>query len=279
MVGEAVKQVKAFDPTIKVLSDEDCTIIHYRLLDAGLPRELDGFAFHPYLSRTVTKPEFTKEGRGAVWESPFTLADEDHSFRSMVRRLREQGEAKLGKTPELWITEFGCPVRKDVSENVTFALGSGTEEEVAAILVRAFIGAEAAGVKVMTWFSFWDGPDGPMGLLAKDGHRRKTYYAFKIMSEQLGACTLLRQVAGATHPTTGVQAYLFRAPTGHKLVMWNMEGEADIVAEGQGTDSVCITDVQGQLVPVPLAQDGRVRLRLSPSPIYVTGWPQDWALK
>jgi hypothetical protein len=221
----------------------------------------------------------TKEGRGASWESPFTLADEDHSFRSMVRRLREQGEAKLGKTPELWITEFGCPVRKDISENVTFALGSGTEEEVAAILVRAFLGAEAAGVKVMTWFSFWDGPDGPMGLLAKDGRKRKAYYAFKTMSEQLGDYTLLRQVAGATHPTTGVQAYLFRSPTGHKLVVWNMEGEADILTKGQGNDSVRITDVQGQAVPVQPAQDGRVRLRLSPSPIYITGLPQDLTLE
>jgi len=274
MVREAVQQVEAVDPAIKVLSDEDCTIIHYRLLDAGLPRELDGFAFHPYLSRTVMKPELTKEGRGAAWEVPFTLADEDHSFRSMVRRLREQGVAKLGRTPELWITEFGCPVRKEVSENVTFALGSGTEEEVAAILVRAFLGAEAAGVEVMTWFSFWDGPDGPMGLLAKDGQKRQTYYAFKTMSAQLGDHTLLRHVAGAAHPTTGVQAYLFRGPSGHKLVAWNIDGTADILVEGPGHDPVQITDVQGRAVPVQRAEDGRVRLRLSPSPIYITGLPQ-----
>jgi hypothetical protein len=279
MVREAVKQVKALDPTVKVLSDEDCTIIHYRLLEAGLPRELDGFAFHPYLSRTMTVPEMTKEGRGAAWESPFVLADEDRSFRSMVRRLRERGEAKLGRTPELWITEFGCPVRTEVSENVTFALGSGTEEEVAAILVRAFIGAEAAGVEAMTWFSFWDGPDGPMGLLAKNGRKRLTYYAFKTMSEQLGDYTLLRQAAGATHPTTGMQAYLFRGPAGHKLVAWNIEGEADFLTEGRGSDPVRIMDMLGQAVPVQHAQDGRVRLRLSPSPIYITELPENLALE
>ena len=278
MVTEAVRQVKAFDPTIKVLSDEDCTIIHYRLLEAGLPRELDGFAVHPYMSRTVTKPEMTKEGRGASWESPFTLADEDHSFRSMVRRLREQGEAKLGKTPELWITEFGCPVRKDVSENVTFSLGSGTEEEVAAILVRAFIGAEAAGVKVMTWFSFWDGPDGPMGLLAKNGRKRKAYAAFKTMAGQLGDYTLLRQAAGLTHPTTGVQAYLFGGPAGSKVVMWNIEGQADFLTKSQGDVPLRITDVEGQAVPLQHEKDGRVLLSLSQSPIYVTGLPADLTL-
>jgi len=261
------------------LSDEDCTIIHYRLLEAGLPRELDGFAFHPYLSRTVMQPELTKEGRGAAWEVPFVLADEDYSFRSMVRRLREQGEAKLGKTPELWITEFGCPVRKDISENVTFSLGSGTEEEVAAILVRAFIGAEAASVKVMTWFSFWDGPDGPMGLLSKDGRQRKPYYAFKTMSQQLGEYALVRQVAGVTHPTTRVQAYLFRSPTAGKLVMWNMDGETDFLTEGAASDPVRITDLQGEPVPVQRAVDGRVLLRLSASPIYITGLPDNMTLE
>jgi len=93
----------------------------------------------------------------------------------------------LGPRPQLLVQDgAGCPVRKDVSENVTFTLGSGTEEEVAAILVRAFIGADAAGVKAMTWFSFWDGPDGPMGLLAKDGRKRKSYYAFETLSRQLG---------------------------------------------------------------------------------------------
>ncbi|MCU0917794.1 MAG: hypothetical protein MUC88_25010, partial [Planctomycetes bacterium] len=271
MVTEAVQQVKAFDPTIKVLSDEDCTIIHYRLLEAGLPRELDGFAFHPYLSRTVMKPELTKEGRGAAWEVPFTLADEDHSFRSMVRRLRQQGEAKLGRTPELWITEFGCPVREDVRENVTFELGSGTEEEVAAILVRAFIGAQAAGVQVMTWFSFWDGPDGPMGLLTRDGLKRKPYEAFRTMSQQLGEYTLVRQVAGSRHPTTGVQAYLFRKGRDWKLVTWAIDGPTCKLALAGALREAQATDVLGQAVQAPNGAAGMRQLELGTSPLYLSG--------
>ena len=35
-----------------------------------------------------------------------------------------------------------------------------------------------------------------MGLTANDGKRRKSYYAFKTMSEQLGDYVLVRQVAG-----------------------------------------------------------------------------------
>lgn len=271
MVHEAVKQVKAFDPTIKVLSDEDCTIIHYRLLEAGLPRELDGFAFHPYLSQRITKPEITKEGYGAAWEAPFTLADPDHSFRSMVRRLREQGQAKLGKTPALWITEFGCPVRKDVSENVTFTLGSGTEEEVAAILVRAFIGAQAAGVEVMTWFSSWDGPDGPMGLLARDGRKRKPYDAFKTMSQQLGEYTLVRQVAGASHLTRGVQAYLFRQGGQWKLVTWAIDGPVQKLALTGALREAQVHNIFGAVVPLQQDGAGVRHIELGTWPLYLSG--------
>ena len=271
MVREAVKQVKAFDPSITVLSDEDCTILHYRLLEAGLPRELDGFAFHPYLSRTVTQPELTKEGRGADWEKPFVLADPDHSFRSMVRRLREQGQAKLGKAPELWITEFGCPVRQDVTQNVTFALGSGTEEEVAAILPRAFIGARAAGVKTMIWFSSWDGPDGPMGLLANDGRKRKTYHAFKTMTSQLGQFTLARQVAGQAHPAAGVQAFLFRKGAEWKLAAWTVGGPPQSLSLAGALRDARALDVLGAPVAAQKGPDGIGQLTLSGSPLYLSG--------
>jgi hypothetical protein len=271
MVTEAARQVKAFDPTIQLLSDEDCTIIHYRLLEAGLPRELDGLAFHPYLSRRNTNPEIAKEGYGAAWERPFTLTDADHSFRSMVRRLREQGEAKLGKTPELWITEFGCPVQENVNANVTFELGGTSEEGLAAILVRAFIGAEAAGVKVMTWFSFWDGPDGPMGLLARDGHKRKSYYAFETMSRQLGDYTLVRQVAGGGHPTTGVQAYLFRKGGDWKLVTWAVDGPTRTLALTGALREAQATDVLSGTVNAGKDSAGVRQLELGMSPFYLSG--------
>jgi hypothetical protein len=279
MVTETVKQVKAFDPTIEILSDEDCTIIHYHLLEAGLPPELDGFAFHPYLSRENTKPEIAKEGYGASWERPFTLTDEDHSFRSMVRRLRERGEAKLGKTPELWITEFGCPVQENVSSNVTFELGSTSEEGLAAILVRAFVGAEAAGVRAMTWFSFWDGPDGPMGLLAKDGRKRKSYYAFETMSRQLGEYSLVRQVAGSEHLTTGVQAYLFRKGDDWKLVTWTIDGPARKLALAGALREAQARDVLGGVVNSESDSAGVRRLELGASPLYLSGVRGDKAVE
>jgi hypothetical protein len=271
MANAAVKEVKAFDPTIKLLSDEDLTIFHYRYLEAGLPHDLDGFAFHPYMRGKSSSPEIAQEGKGAAYEAPFTLTDPDHSFRSMVRRLREQGEAKMGKTPELWITEFGCPANADVTANVTFSLGKATEEELTGILVRAFIGAEASGVKVMTWFSSWDGPDGPMGLIAKDGRKRKSYFAYKTMSEQLGEYSLVRQVAGSSHLTTGVQAYLFRKGKDLKVVAWKIDGESKNLKLQGSFRGVQITDILG--APVNAMKDSKEvpQVEIGLIPVYLSG--------
>ncbi len=271
MVNAAVKEVKAFDPTVKLLSDDDCTIIHYRYLEAGLPKDLDGFAFHPYMRGKSSTPEISQEGKGAAYEDPFKLVDDDGSFRSMVRRLSEQGEAKMGKTPELWVTEFGCPANEDVTANVTFSLGKATEDELTGILVRAFIGAEAAGIKVFCWFSSWDGPDGPMGLIAKDGRKRKSYFAFKAMSEQLGEYSLVRQVAGGSHLTTGVQAYLFRKGNDFKVVAWNIEGEEKKLKIQGALRHAQVIDVLG--VPVNVLKDASKvpYLELAISPVYLTG--------
>lgn len=271
MVNAAVKEVKAFDPTVKLLSDEDCTIIHYRYLEAGLPKDLDGFAFHPYMRGKSSTPEISQEGKGATYEVPFTLVDVDHSFRSLVRRLREQGEAKMGKTPELWVTEFGCPANEDVSANVTFSLGKATEDELTGILVRAFIGAEAAGIKVFCWFSSWDGPDGPMGLIARDGRKRKSYFAFKTMSEQLGEYSLIRQIAGRSHLTTGVQAYLFRKGKDLKVVAWTIDGPVKQLKFQGALRNAQVKDVLGAPVNVMKDASGVPKLELDLIPFYLSG--------
>ena len=96
MVHEAVKQVKAIDPAIKLLSDDDMWVLHYWFLEAGLPKNLDGFAFHPY---GAAAPEFVAVGPRTEWVKPFVVVDEDRSLRSAVRLLREQGERELGRSP------------------------------------------------------------------------------------------------------------------------------------------------------------------------------------
>jgi len=258
MVKEAVKQVKTFDPTIKLLTDDDMWVLHYWFLEAGLPRELDGFAFHPY---TKGKPEEAAVDFYTDWVKPFTVVDPDRSFGSAVRRLREAGQTKLGKSPEMWITEWGWPVGGNADK------GEVSEEILAGYLPRAFIKAEAAGVQVMCWFSAQDTVDGPMGLTANDGKRRKTYYAFKTMSEQLGDYVLVRQMAGSKHPTSGVQAFLFHGVRDDKLVIWNVDGKQKHLSLHGAT----AIDALGNPVPPEHGNSGKTRISFNSAPVYVSG--------
>ena len=258
MVREAVKQVKSFDPTIKLLTDDDMWILHYWFLEAGLPRELDGFAFHPY---TKGNPEEAAVDFYTDWVKPFTVVDPDRSFGSAVRRLREQGQTKLGKSPEMWITEWGWPIGGNSGK------GEVSEEVLAGFLPRAFIMAEAAGVQVMCWFSAQDTVDGPMGLTTNDGKRRKSYYAFKTMSEQLGDYVLVRQVGGAKHPTSGVQAFLFHGVRDDKLVVWNVDGSQQHLALHGAT----AIDALGNPVSPEQGYSGGARISFGSAPIYVSG--------
>ena len=205
MVHQAVKQVKAYDPEIELLGDDDMWVIHYWFLEKGLPSNLDGLAFHPYVNNV---PEIAAVRQDTDWARPFTLVDADGSFKSAVRRLREQCQSKMGRVPELWITEWGFPVGGKLPN------GTISEDTVAAFLPRAFITAAAAGVRALCWFSSQDSVDGPMGLRSNDGKLRKAFGAFRTMTEQIGDHVLVRQVMGQDHPTSGVQAYLFRGAQG-----------------------------------------------------------------
>ncbi|HJW12548.1 MAG TPA: hypothetical protein VJ598_12210 [Albitalea sp.] len=256
MATAAVREVKAFDASIKLLSDDDLWIVHYWYLEAGLPSALDGFAMHPY---TPGVPERAAVAHDTDWARPHQLVDADASFTSAVRRLREQGRAKLGHTPEIWLTEWGWPVR----EGGAGVRGSVPEPIAVAYLPRAFVLAAAAGVEVLCWFSSQDSVDGPMGLTRNGGQRRSTYQAFKTMTAQLGDFSLVRQVAGAQQPTSGLQAYLFNGPQGRKLVAWSADAKPRRLPLPRGARGV---DALGQ----PLAD---ARAAFDAAPVYLSG---DW---
>jgi len=280
MVAEAVKQVKAFDPQVRLLDDDDMWIIHYWFLEKGLPPQLDGFAFHPY-SGASSGPEMAAVGQETNWAKPFTMTDADRSLQSAVRRLREQAVAKMGKVPAFWATEWGWNVNDKAPFTLLTPDGKMNPDAVAAYVPRAFITAAAAGVETVLWFSSYDNGDGPMGLMANGGKQRKAFGAFKTMTQELGAFTLVRHVIGGDHRTSGVQAYQFRGPAGDKLVLWDIDGTAVFVVNAKDLrrDAVRIVDVQGQSVPLQSAKDGRIFLSLSQAPIYVTGLPADLSLE
>jgi len=190
MVAEAVKRVKAVDVNIPVMTDDDMWIVHYHFLEKGLPKALDGFAVHPYVNGP---PEIAAVAHDTDWTRPYQVVDQDRSFESAVRRLKEQGLKKLGKIPKIWITEWGYPVGGNSTT------GPLSESKIALYLPRAFILSASAGVETMCWFSSMDGPDGPMGLKTNDGRYRPAFDAYVKLSETLGKTSFeceLKQAEG-----------------------------------------------------------------------------------
>jgi hypothetical protein len=261
MVGNAVEQVKGFDPGIRIIDDDDMWVIHYWFLEAGLPRELDGFAFHPYVEHM---PEQAAVDQKTNWVAPYVAVDADGSFKSAVRRLRERGKEKLGKSPEMWITEWGWPVKEGAASEKAFP-----EQTVAAWLPRAFVLAEAAGVETLCWFSTQDNADGPMGLTDNGGRKREAYFTFKSLSDELGEYTFVGQVAGVEHQTSGTQGYLFHRARRGKLVVWTIEPASNwLLLEGP-LRAARAKDHFGQPLTASLGSRGVASLRLGPAPIYL----------
>ncbi|HEY5955009.1 MAG TPA: hypothetical protein VIV60_00600, partial [Polyangiaceae bacterium] len=255
------EQVKAVDPKIKLLTDDDMWIIHYWYLEAGVPTQIDGFAFHPY---TLASPERAAVSKDTDWIHPFAVVDDDGSFRSAVQRLRAHGRKKLGKTPEMWITEWGWPIGQSTPA------GPVTEDLLAAWLPRAFVVAAAAGVRVVCWFSARDSVDGPMGLMDNEGHKRRPYYALQTLGRELGDWTLVRHLWGAQHLTRGLQAFLFRHQDRQKLVLWNTERTSTSLPLVGAFSDANVVDLYGHtVVPKPDAQ-GRRSVDFDNAPIYLT---------
>lgn len=216
MVRSTVKTVKAFDPNITLLTDDDMWIVHYWFMEGGLPPDIDGFAIHPYAAR----PERAAVNHDTDWTRPFQVVDENGSFASALRRLREQARKKLGREPEIWITEWGWEHGGKKPDGGRFS-----EEEIAAYLVRAYVLAAANGVPHTCWFSAQDSVDGPMGLIDNQGRIRRAYAALKNLALELGDYRFEAQVQGQNTPTSGPQAFLFRHPESgaRKTVHWNSD--------------------------------------------------------
>jgi hypothetical protein len=260
MVKATVEAVHKVDPKIELLSDDDMWVIHYWYLEAGLPRDLGGFAFHPY----AAVPEVAAVAHDTDWTRPFTTVDVDRSFGSAVRRLREQGRAKLGHEPSMWATEWGWP-----SDGVGQGGTNTTAEDVARFLPRAFVLAAAAGVKATCWFSSQDSVDGPMGLTTNAREARPAYVAYRAMNRLIGPLVLKSKIHGLASPTSGVQAFRFEGGGLVRVVAWAVDGSFELRIPKK-LSGVSASDIYGQAIAATVTADSVV-IPLGPSPVYLQG--------
>jgi len=271
MVHEAVRQVKAYDPSVKLLNDEDVWVAHYWFLEQGLPENLDGVAVHPY-NHGSPGPEINCWGADTEWLKPFPVIDQDRSMRSLYRNLRNQYTKKLGRTPEIWATEWGYHLGGKIGEEEKV-----TEETVAAFLPRAYIISAAENIRCLNWYVL--NADEAYNLVANDGRERLSYQAFKVMSRQLGPCRLLRQINGYDHPTQGIQAFLFEGPMRYQVAAWCIEGPQEVTLETNSSWPIQAIDNLGNPVEIRSNQDHLAVIKLSRAPVYITGMDSDCAIQ
>lgn len=213
MVNAAVAQVKAWNPAVKLLAQDDMWVLHYRFLEAGLDKRLDGLSVHPYTGT----PEVAAVAADTDWVRPFTAVDPDRSFASAVRRLREAARAKWGRSPEIWVTEWGWAT----AEGLSPVKNGVPEHTVASYLPRAFVLAAEAGVTATLWFSSQDAVDGPMGLTTNNRIRREAYQAYRTLSRVLGPATHWQRLLGAQGIHAEGTVFRFDRPDGQVvLVAW-----------------------------------------------------------
>ncbi len=277
MANEAIKQVKAYDPNIKLMTDEDVWTNHYWYLAGNLDKRLDGFAIHPYTFHGYTPgPEKAHFGQGSEgWMEDWTIIDGDRSMRSLMRRVKAEYLEKIGRPMEMYITEWGHPVGGKGYEKGT----KMSEDDIAAYLPRAYMSGVAAGARVVCWHVSQDMGDGPMGLIRNDQTKRKSYYALKNMVEQLGDYRMIKQLAGTANTTTGIQAYLFEGDAGYKLIAWNIGDPVKAEFLSGSSAPLRLYDNFGKFIPLRFAKDGPPILNLGKAPIYIEGIGKDCSLK
>lgn len=209
MVDKATRRIKAVDPTIKVLSDDDMWVIHYHFLERGLTRQIDGFGVHPYSGGGV--PEIAAVQWDTDWTRPYMVVDKDGSFGSAMRRLSDFGQQKLGKLPEIWLTEWGWGVGEKPGNGTPL-----TEEAVATYLQRAMILGAVNGARATCWFSSRDSVDGEMGLSDNNGRQRPAFAAYQELARQLAGASYVCPVTQSAES----HAYLFKDDKGPIVAAW-----------------------------------------------------------
>ena len=268
MVNAAVAAIKAEDPAVKVLANDDMWVVHHHLLAAGIDPRLDGLSVHPYSGT----PEVAAVAHDTDWARPYQVVDPDRAFASAVRRLREASKARWGREAEIWVTEWGWATAGEPGSPASAV----PERTVAAYLPRAFILAAEAGVQATCWFSSFDGPDGPMGLLRRDGSARAALESLRTLTAQLGPMRLRARLLGEQGVKAGVQLFEFTDESGHRtLVGWSAasKNEAPVLRWPAAGADTAWTEVDASGAAHPLVvQAQQVQWPLGPAPSYLR-WP------
>ncbi len=191
LVEKAARAIRKANPQATIITSAgNPPATHYLVTRfASRLQDIDGLAEHPYPMRLP--PETLPYGGKEVnLRDGIVTADDDHSFFSTMRRLRQLGTT-IRKDPSIWITEVGYTTYNQTRGTNPLFYGF-TPEAQAAYLVRMVVQALADKVSAVCLYDLKnDGqniyePEDNFGLLNFDHSPKPAALAFMRLARILG---------------------------------------------------------------------------------------------
>lgn len=245
LVREASAAAKKVDPESKIgISCANFDLGFFdAVIKAGAAGHFDYICVHPY-------------------ENMAALADGgEQSYLSLTGSLRKMlADNRQKADMPLWITETGfqAPIGPDLVK----------ETLQAEILVKGYVLSISAGFDRVFWFeargpAYGKGTD--HGIIRADWTLRPCYNAFKVMIGILGEEP---RYLGWLNLSEGGFGFVFEGRENPVLVAWGPKGQERNLTIPADT---AVVDIAGKRSMLASGQ----ALRLSPSPVFVSGVPQD----
>jgi len=192
LVEKAARAIRSANPSATIITSGGNPPSTHYLLTRFKDRfkDIDGLVDHPYPFRLP--PETIPYGGPEIFQRDGVVtADADHSYSSMLRRLRSLGKHVNGKGPSIWITEVGYTTfNHHANEN---ALYSGfTQEAQAAYLVRMVVQSLGEKVSAVCLYDLKDDgsnvyeAENNFGLIDMENRPKISAQAFMRLTEILG---------------------------------------------------------------------------------------------
>lgn len=154
LTRKAAALLKDLDPVTPVLvSPGEPQIVHLMRRYPEAFAHVDAIGIHPYPSRFPPET-VTWGGEQLAQRDGVSVADDDHSFFSLCRMMRQYGRECLGRDMGLYITEWGYSTHDHSHRSGNLA--GYTEEAQAMYLSRGLILALAAGLDAFAIYDFMD---------------------------------------------------------------------------------------------------------------------------
>lgn len=110
-VNAAAKGIKEANPDAIVIAGAGLNSTAFRAIQVGLSKDVDGVSDHPY-PYSVTPELVPWGGEHCFKRDGYKSADDDHTFISQMRRLKEEA-IKAGRPDmQIWLTEWGIPTHQ-----------------------------------------------------------------------------------------------------------------------------------------------------------------------